>query len=95
MNMKMVDAGSSHAIAVVFLLCAGTGIAETRLCGYEPEDETVAITSIDTTAAVSIVAGGVGGAPYPTEGEHLLKVFPLLLRWRDLRTITPGIVVRW
>jgi hypothetical protein len=59
---------------VVLLLFTGVVFAETRLCGYEPWDESVSITTIDTSASVTVVAGGTAGAPFPTEGDYLLKI---------------------
>jgi len=45
-----------------------------RLCGYETSDAAVTITTVDTSASVTKVLGGVSGAPYPTEGDYVLEV---------------------
>jgi hypothetical protein len=58
----------------LILLFVGNAFAETRLCGYEPWDESVSITTVDPSASVTVVLGGTAGAPFPTEGDHLLKV---------------------
>ena len=58
----------------MLLLFTGVVFAETRLCGYEPWDESVSITTIDPSASVTVVAGGTAGVPFPTEGDYLLKV---------------------
>jgi len=70
----MTGVGRVLTIAIALSVCAGTVFAETRLCGHEPDDESVAITTVDPSASVAIVRGGSGGAPYPTEGDYLLKV---------------------
>jgi hypothetical protein len=58
----------------LILLFVGNAFAETRLCGYEPWDESVSMTTVDPSASVTVVQGGTAGAPFPTEGDYLLKV---------------------
>ncbi|HUU82178.1 MAG TPA: glucoamylase family protein [Phycisphaerae bacterium] len=63
------------AVVALSVLPAGAAI-ETSLASYEPDETDLTVTANpgDSGLSVSIVQGGVGGAPSATDGDYVLEV---------------------
>lgn len=63
-------------IAIVGVLAVAAGDVATPLASYEPSETDLTVTpnAGDSGLSVSIVPGGVGGAPVATDGDYVLKV---------------------
>ena len=58
---------------VVLCLCSAPAVAVTLLCGYEPGEPIVSLSTPDPTASATIVTGG-GTIPYPVDGDYMLRL---------------------
>lgn len=60
-------------ISILALLAVQANASEVLLCGYEPNETNLTLSSPDTGMILTKVQGGIGGAPEATQGDYVLK----------------------